>query len=239
MPDATISALTAWNPALKLTNIYGSTETTSPAVMMPSELISARSHQVGRALPYVDLMIMDENGREVPRGEQGEIWLGGPMTVPFYWNDPDATAKGFADGFWKSGDIGILDADGFLTLCDRKKDMINRGGFKIYSVEVENVLMAHPGVIEAGVVGRPCAVLGERTHAFVQANQEISEAELRAWCAERLSDYKVPDGITLCPEPLPRNANGKLLKTDLRQLITDAGDKSQASPRNTDDRTLA
>jgi len=239
MPDATISALTAWNPALKLTNIYGSTETTSPAVMMPSELISAHSHQVGRALPYVDLMIMDENGREVPRGEQGEIWLGGPMTVPFYWNDPDATAKGFADGFWKSGDIGILDADGFLTLCDRKKDMINRGGFKIYSVEVENVLMAHPGVIEAGVVGRPCAVLGERTHAFVQANQEISEAELRAWCAERLSDYKVPDGITLCPEPLPRNANGKLLKTDLRQLITDAGDKSQASPRNTDDRTLA
>jgi len=219
MPDATIAALAAWNPSLRLSNIYGSTETSSPAVMMPPEEIAVRSHQVGRPLPYVDLIIMDDEGREVPRGEQGEIWLSGPMTVPHYWNDADATARGFAGGYWKSGDVGWLDADGFLTLCDRKKDMINRGGFKIYSVEVENVLMAHPAVVEAGVVARPCAVLGERTQAFEHARDAVSETALRAWCADRLSDYKVPDTVVLCPDPLPRNANGKLLKTVLRDMI--------------------
>jgi len=222
MPESSVAALGECLPQLRLTNIYGATETSSPAVMMPSEQIAARRHQVGRPLPHVDLLIMDEAGHEVPRGQQGEIWLGGAMTVPCYWNNPQATTDAFVAGYWRSGDVGMLDADGYLQLCDRKKDMINRGGYKIYSVEVENVLMAHPAVIEAGVVGRPCAVLGERTQAFIYGGEEVSEEALRGWCAARLSDYKVPDGFTLSRSPLPRNANGKLLKTELRRAAAAA-----------------
>jgi len=220
MPEATLERLAQHNPHLRLTNIYGATETTSPAVMMPSDAIVCRRHQVGRQLPYCEILIMDEEGREVPRGAQGEIWLAGPMVIPGYWNSPDATAEAFVDGYWRSGDLGALDEDGYLQLFDRKKDMLNRGGFKIYSVEVENVLMSHPDVIEAGVVGRPCPVLGERVEAFVSSpHGAVTEASLRAFCAERLSDYKVPEAITISADPLPRNANGKLLKTELRQML--------------------
>ena len=112
---------------------------------------------------------MDDDGREVPPGEIGELWIGGPMVVPGYWANPEATAASFTAGFWHSGDLGSVDADGFVRIFDRKKDMLNRGGFKIYSVEVENVLMALPGVVEAAIVGVPCPVLGERVHAVVHA----------------------------------------------------------------------
>ena len=120
--------------------------------------------------------------------------------------------------FWRSGDIGSIDAEGFVRVFDRKKDMLNRGGFKIYSVEVENVLAAHPHVIESAVVGRPCPVLGERVHAFVRigAGADVEPAGLRRFCAERLADYKVPESFTLTAEPLPRNANGKLLKRHIK-----------------------
>ncbi|HEY4545752.1 MAG TPA: AMP-binding protein [Pedomonas sp.] len=217
MPDSVIADLARRNPALRLSNIYGATETTSPAVIMPAAETAERSHQVGRPLPYCELLIMDDEGREVPRGQQGEIWIAGPMVIPCYWNDPEATASAFVGGHWRSGDIGSLDEDGFLQLFDRKKDMINRGGFKIYSVEVENVLASHPSVIEVGVVGRPCPVLGERSEAFVYVREAIADDALRAYCAARLSDYKIPDAFTILSEALPRNANGKLLKTALRE----------------------
>ena len=106
-----------------------------------------------------------------------------------------------------------------MRIFDRKKDMLNRGGFKVYSVEVENVLMAWPGVVEAAVIGVPCPVLGERVHAVVHARAtDADEASLRAHCAERLADYKVPERIRFSAEPLPRNANGKLMKRLLRAL---------------------
>lgn len=217
MPDAVIADLAKRNPALRLSNIYGATETTSPAVVMPSTETASRSHQVGKPLSYCDLVIMDDDGREVPRGQPGEIWIAGPMVIPNYWNDPTATETAFSGGYWRSGDIGALDENGYLQLFDRKKDMINRGGYKIYSVEVENVLAAHPAVVEAAVIGRPCPVLGERSVAFVYSRHKITENELRDCCADRLSDYKVPDAFTLLSEPLPRNANGKVLKTKLRE----------------------
>lgn len=223
MPEATIEKLAAVLPKLQLANLYGATESAGPAVIMPLGQATARAGAVGAALPCSDILIMDDQGRQVAAGESGEVWIGGSNVTPGYWGNAQATADSFIQGYWKSGDIGSMDADGFLSVFDRKKDMINRGGFKIYSIEVENVLSRIPGVVEAAVVGRPCPVLGERVHAFVCAAADALSAEaVRAFCAERLSDYKVPDFVDISQEPLPRNANGKILKAALRE-------KSQAT----------
>ena len=138
-----------------LLNCYGATETTSPATMMPAGRTRAHADSVGVALPCAEIRVMDDAGREVPAGETGELWIGGPMVVPGYWANPEATAASFTAGYWHSGDLGSVDAQGYVRVFDRKKDMLNRGGYKIYSVEVENVLMAWPGMVEAAVVGGP------------------------------------------------------------------------------------
>ncbi len=198
-------------------NAYGATETTSPVTMMPPSETARRADSVGCALPCADILVMDDDGREVPPGAEGELWLGGPMVVRGYWNNPEATRDNFVAGYWRSGDIGSIDTDGFVRVFDRKKDMINRGGYKIFSVEVENVLMGIAGIVEAAVVSRPCPVLGERVHAVVHAHDAaIGEEDVRRHCAKLLADYKVPETVTFSPEPLPRNANGKLLKRNLR-----------------------
>ena len=173
-------------------------------------------------LHCAEVTVVDEHGREQPSGDVGEIWIKGPMVVPGYWADPQATAEAFTGGFWHSGDIGFFDADGYVHLVDRKKDMINRGGYKVYSVEVENVLAQHPGVLEAAVVAKPCDVLGERVHAFVSRKLSgLAERDLSVFCADRLADYKRPESFTLVDEPLPRNSAGKLLKRSLRERLTD------------------
>ncbi len=220
MPEVTIARLAARLPGLKLMNAYGSTETTGPVVLMPPAVGVARREAVGCAVPPAEIMIMDEAGREVAAGESGEVWLRAPNVVKGYWRNPEATADTFVAGFWRSGDLGRVDGEGFLTLLDRIKDMINRGGFKIYSVEVENVLAAHPDIIEAAVVGRPCPVLGERVHAFVVSRDPGLEVhQLRTHCAGQLADYKIPETFTVLAAPLPRNANGKVLKRDLRATL--------------------
>jgi O-succinylbenzoic acid--CoA ligase len=216
MAPATIARFAERLPGLKLMNAYGATETTSPVTLMPPSETAARPDSVGCALPCADILVMDDRGREVGAGEAGELWLGGPMVVPGYWNDPAATAESFVGGYWRSGDIGSKDADGFVRVFDRRKDMINRGGYKIYSVEVENALMGFPGVVEAAVVAEPCPVLGERVHAFVVVGAGVQPADLQRHCAGLLADYKVPETFTLSDTPLPRNANGKLLKRNLR-----------------------
>jgi long-chain acyl-CoA synthetase len=219
MPVATIDALAEALPGLTLQNAYGATETTSPATMIPAGLTRAHADSVGVALPAADIRVMDDEGREVAPGTTGELWIGGPMVVPGYWANPQATAREFTAGYWHSGDMGSVDAQGFVRIVDRKKDMLNRGGFKVYSVEVENVLMGWPGVVEAAIVGKPCPVLGERVHAFVHApTLQPDDAALKRHCAERLADYKVPESFTWSVEPLPRNANGKVMKRLLRVL---------------------
>lgn len=220
MPVASIDALAQVLPNLTLVNAYGATETTSPTTIMPFGLIREHSDSVGVALPCADIRVMDDVGHEVPPGESGELWIGGPMVVPGYWNNPEATASSFTDGYWHSGDIGSVDAEGFVRVFDRKKDMLNRGGYKIYSVEVENVLMSMKGVTEAAVVGKPCPMLGERVHAFVSVpSADITENTLREHCRKHLADYKVPETILVSRQPLPRNANGKLLKRHLRKKL--------------------
>jgi long-chain acyl-CoA synthetase len=217
MPVATIDALAQRLPGLTLLNCYGATETTSPTTMIPPGRTRDHANSVGVALPTAEVRVMDDDGREVPAGETGELWIAGPMVVPGYWANPEATAACFTAGWWHSGDLGSVDAEGYVCVFDRKKDMLNRGGFKIYSVEVENVLMAWPGMVEAAVVGRPCPVLGERVHAFVHApGAAPDDAALHAFCAARLADYKVPETFTWSEAPLPRNANGKLMKRLLR-----------------------
>jgi O-succinylbenzoic acid--CoA ligase len=216
MAPATIARFAEKLPNLNLMNAYGATETTSPVTLMPPSETTAHSDSVGCAVPCADVLVMDEVGCEVDNGEVGELWLGGPMVVPGYWNDAVATADNFAGGYWRSGDLGSKDAEGYVRVFDRKKDMINRGGYKIYSVEVENVLMSFPHVVEAAVIAQPCPVLGERAHAFVFASAEVQPAELKRHCTDLLADYKVPESFTISSEPLPRNANGKLLKRNLR-----------------------
>jgi long-chain acyl-CoA synthetase len=220
MPIATIERLDAKIPGLKLMNCYGATETTSPSTIMPGELTAKHIDSVGLPCPGAQIIVVDADGHELPRGEIGEIWIHGASVIKGYWNNPKATAESFTAGFWHSGDLGSIDADNFVRVFDRQKDMINRGGLKIYSAEVESVLSGHPAVLESAIIAKPCPVLGERVHAVVVTRGEISIAELRGWCAERLSDYKVPETIDLSTDPLPRNANGKVLKRQLREART-------------------
>ena len=178
------------------------------------------------------MRIVDDDGRDVPTGQSGELWVAGPMVVPGYWDNPQANAREFIDGHWKSGDIGSIDANGFVRVFDRKKDMINRGGYKVYSAEVESVLVAHAAVLDAAVIGQPDPVLGERSHAFIVLRDEQSDAlmdsaaaaslgeQIRSHCAAHLADYKVPDFVSLRAQALPRNPNGKVLKRQLRPTET-------------------
>jgi long-chain acyl-CoA synthetase len=221
MPVATIQRLAERIPGLRMSNVYGATETTSPTSILSSADAIERSDSVGQLVACADVVIVDPEDREVPAGEQGEILIGGPMTVPGYWNDPGADAMSFAGGYWRSGDVGSMDAGGYLRIHDRLKDVINRGGYKIYSAEVENILAALPGMMECAVVGYPDPVLGERVAAFVKLSEGIEKTpgEIREHCASRLSDYKVPETITILDGLLPRNAAGKVLKAELRRWM--------------------
>jgi len=223
MPVATIEALARKVPGLTLMNCYGSTETTSPATLMPAGQTAAHLDTVGAPLGCVEMRVMDEKGREVPAGTIGEIWIKGPMVARGYWTNPQASAESFIGGFWRSGDIGSVDESGYVRVVDRMKDMINRGGFKIYTIEVENALYRHPAVQECAVVSKPCPVLGERVHAFVLLRESgVAVEDLTAFVRPQLSDYKVPESYTLLTTPLPRNANGKLMKRAMRDLLLSA-----------------
>ena len=219
MPEATLERIAEKLPKLKLLNCYGATETTSPAAIMPPEQTVERKEFVGLTVSCGDILVMDADGAQVPPGQPGEIYIGGAMVVPGYFNNPQATEREFVAGYWKSGDLGIMDEKGYLRVIDRIKDVINRGGFKIYASEVENVLLEHPAVVEVAVVAKPCPVLGERVHAFVVLRKAIQEAELQRHCADLLSDYKVPETFRRLEGTLPRNANGKVLKRSLREIL--------------------
>ncbi len=227
MPQATISALAKALPGLGLMNAYGATETTSPVTLMPAAEQGVRLDSVGRLMPCAQLRVVDEEGHEVGCGETGELWIAGPMVVPGYWDNAEANGHEFTDGFWKSGDLGTIDAHGYVRVLDRKKDMINRGGYKVYSAEVEGVLCAHPAVLEAAVFGQSDPVLGERSRAVIvlqpgtkraALDLKAIEATLRGHCADLMADYKVPDFFEFREQALPRNPNGKVLKRELRAI---------------------
>lgn len=219
MPPSTIAEIQEKLPNLELMNCYGATETVVPVAIMPPGETARYPDRVGRLVPCAEIAIMDGAARQLADGESGELWLKGPTVARGYWNDPQATADAFCGGFWRSGDVGSIAPEGHIRIHDRIKDMINRGGYKISSSEVENAINAHPAVIESAVVGVRCEVLGERAHAFVTLRRSVELSQLEEFCAQQLSDYKIPETWTLQSEPLPRNANGKILKRQLRDTV--------------------
>jgi long-chain acyl-CoA synthetase len=219
MAQSTVAALAERFPGLRLHNVYGATETCSPTTINPAERALSHSASVGPALMCAELRVVDERGRDVPTGQPGELWIKGPMVVPGYWDDPEATRRSFVDGgYWRSGDVARVDEDGQVYILDRLKEMINRAGYKVYCAEVENVLYQHPDVLEAAVVGVSDPVLGERVKAALvpRAGHTLDPSAVRAFCAERLADYKVPELVEV-RDALPRNAAGKAIKSLLRE----------------------
>ena len=203
-------------------NGWGMTETTATVTTHSGEDYLNRPTSCGPAVAAADLEIRGEDGVTVlPVGAIGELWARGPMIVAGYWQNPEASAATFVDGWVRTGDLAYLDDEGFCFIADRAKDIVIRGGENIYSSEVENALYDHPAVMDAAVVGIPHRTLGEEPAAVVHlsAGMTATEAELQSHVRERLAAFKVPVRILFHGETLPRNANGKILKKDLKALF--------------------
>ncbi|GHF15694.1 class I adenylate-forming enzyme family protein [Streptomyces fumanus] len=203
-------------------NGYGLTECTAPCASVPPHLEApvdpaSGTLAVGVPGPETVVRIVDDRGAEVPFGEPGEIVVSGPQVVPGYWRRPDATAETFPGGELRTGDIGFMDEHGWLYVVDRKKDMINASGFKVWPREVEDVLYTHPAVREAAVVGVPDGYRGETVKAYISLRPGVAADpdDLAAYCEERLAAYKYPRQVEILPE-LPKTASGKILRRELR-----------------------
>ena len=200
-------------------DLWGMTEGTPITGYDPVAEPVGRPESCGRALPGCGVRIVDEAGRDLPAESIGEVLLAGPNVMLGYYKRPDATAEALRDGWVSSGDLGKLDADGYLYILGRKKDLIIRGGANIYPGDVEEVIYSHPAIAECAVVGKPDELYGERVAAYVVAKSgaSIDAADLRAHCRGRLADYKVPAEIHVV-DALPKGPTGKILKRVLREL---------------------
>ncbi len=211
----------------RFAQIYGQGESPMTITALSKRFVSDRAHPRHRAriasvgLPQsgVEVSVQDDAGRELPPGEVGEVCVRGAVVMAGYWGNPGATASALRDGWLRTGDLGAFDEEGFLTLKDRSKDLIISGGSNIYPREVEEVLLAHPGVAEVSVVGRPDPEWGEAAVAFVVARSPApSAAELDAHCLAAIARFKRPKEYRFV-EDLPKNNYGKVLKTELRALL--------------------
>ncbi|MBO0962309.1 acyl--CoA ligase [Neobacillus sp. MM2021_6] len=219
MSSETIYKLKKYFPNSYLHNAYGATETSSPATIMPQKFHDSKVASVGLPVPVGEMRVVNELDEPCNPGEVGELLIKGPMIVEGYWNNVIANQTSFLHGFWRSGDLAKIDEDGFVYIVDRKKDLINRGGEKIFSIEVENVIYNHPKVHEVAVVGVPDPLFGEIVKAVIvpKANATIMSEEIRDFVAERLANYKVPKLVEFVSE-LPRNAAGKIIKNVLKNV---------------------
>jgi long-chain acyl-CoA synthetase len=210
-------------PAVSMGTGWGMTETLATFTSAGGLEYETRPETAGTPVPGNLLQIRDpDDGVTVlPTGEVGEVWARGPQVVTRYWNRPEANAETFVNGWLRTGDLGKLDAEGYLTLVDRAKDMVIRGGENIYCLEVENAIYEHPDVIDAAVVGIPHRVLGEEPAAVVRLAQgsKADEDELKRHVAARIAKFKVPVRVLFLDENLPRNANGKIMKGELRAMF--------------------
>jgi acyl-CoA synthetase (AMP-forming)/AMP-acid ligase II len=196
---------------------YGMTEATH---QMTSNPLPPKPHKAG-TVGYgfgVDVAIMDDDGNLLPQGGLGEVVVKGPNVIDGYENNPEANATAFVNGWFRTGDQGQIDADGYLSLTGRLKELINRGGEKISPLEIDDVLLRHPAVGEAVAFAVPHATLGEEVHAAVVLKGDATERELRAYCAERLAEYKVPRRFHML-EAIPRGATGKLQRINMAKLL--------------------
>tara|TARA_B100000989_G_scaffold248963_1_gene196506 strand:+ start:19 stop:789 length:771 start_codon:yes stop_codon:yes gene_type:complete len=222
MPVGTIKKLKSLLPNLSLVNAYGSTETCSPATLMPLKYKNNLIASVGKVVETGKIMIMNDNNEQVSTCEAGELWIYGPMVIPGYWNNRKKTSEEFVNGYWKSGDIGYMDKNGYIYILDRKKDVINRGGYKIYSTEIENFISLTGLVIEVAVIPHMDPILGEKIHVIIYSdNQSNDLKKLQKLCSKHLSEYKQPDYWTFLSSELPKNKNGKILKTLLIDEMED------------------
>jgi long-chain acyl-CoA synthetase len=200
---------------------YGMTETNAfgPAITGSDYLSHPTS--TGRASWPMMVEVRDENLKPVPTGQSGEIWFFGPMLIRGYWNRPDATAETIVDGWLRSGDLGRLDADGYVYVEDRVKDMILRAGENVYGAEVESAIYEHPAVHEAAVFGVPHERLGEEVGVAILVNDgmTLTPEELWAFLDVKIAKFKIPTQVVIMTDPLPRNAAGKFLKRELQQHV--------------------
>ncbi|MBU3582433.1 AMP-binding protein [Polynucleobacter sp. 15G-AUS-farblos] len=198
---------------------YGLSET-SPVACVNTPLIQSFTGHVGLPVPGTDVAILDEQDKELPLGQSGEIAIRGPQVMTQYWNMPDETRNAFtADSYFKSGDIGVMDEHGYVKIIDRKKDMIIVSGFKVYPNEVEEVLSLMPGVLECAVIGTPDEDTGESVKAFIVKDHEgLSEEQVQAYCKQQLTNYKRPKQIVFRTE-LPKTNVGKILRRELRDEV--------------------
>jgi long-chain acyl-CoA synthetase len=212
----------------KLVQIYGQGESPMTIAVlgkaMHRDASDARLASVGVAQSVVEVKVIDDQGRDLPPGGVGEICVRGEVVMQGYWHRPDATAAAIRQGWLHTGDVGVFDEDGFLTLKDRVKDLIISGGSNIYPREVEEVLLLHEGVQEVSVVGHPHPEWGEEVVAFVacHAGSDVSEADLDRLCLDSIARFKRPKRYVFVAA-LPKNNTGKILKTALRDILNSAG----------------
>ena len=200
-------------------NGYGLTETTAGCIGIAGAAYLQRMDSIGLPVVGTDVKIADDDGNELPRGQIGELWISGPNNVRGYWNKPEATASAFVGGWFRSGDAGFMDDEGYLYVVDRIKDMVLRGGENVYCVEVESALFEHDAVKDCAVIGLPHDKLGEEVAAVIvpaEGHGDHDEADVLAHLKSRLAPFKVPSRVFWRGEELPRNATGKVLKKDLR-----------------------
>ena len=224
-PPELLRRVDALIPNRGMSTGYGLTETSSVTSSNSGRDYRERPDSVGIPVPVCDVRIVEADGTDVGPGGPGEIWIKGPNVVPGYWRRPDETAATFTDGWLHSGDIGRLDADGFLYILDRAKDIVIRGGENISSIEVEAALYQDPRVAEVAVFAVPHPTLGEEVGAVVRLwpGQQADEEQLRASAAGQLAPFQVPTHIWLVTDPFPRNGAGKMLKRELRaQFVGEA-----------------
>jgi long-chain acyl-CoA synthetase len=208
---------------------FGMTETNGVGAAAAGSLFKSYPETSGLLSPIIELRVVEFDGTPLPTGEAGELWMRGVTVMQAYWAQPEASAAMFSDGWLRSGDIGILDADGFVRVVDRIKDVINRNGEKIAAAEVESCLLQHPGIVEAAVFAQPDDQTGEAVVAAVVTAPGVvlTEAAVRAHVTAHLAAYKVPVRVFLRSDPLPRNPAGKMLKTTIKRELSQTG-----SPRD-------
>ena len=222
-PDLPRRALEIFGDSIQLLNGYGLTETTSAVVANLGVEYAARLDSVGRPNLTADLRVEDAEGRPLGVGEVGELCFRSPQVVKGYWNDPDATKASFVDGWFHSGDLGYVDAEGFVYVVDRLKDVVIRGGENVYCAEVEAVLFDHPAVADVAVVGMADPLMGERVCAVVVPRDKVrlQLSDLRRFALERLAAFKCPEALFVVAE-LPKTATGKTAKNDLRRALPES-----------------
>jgi fatty-acyl-CoA synthase len=220
MPVPVLERLRERLPGLGFYNCFGQSEIGPLATVLRPEEHEGRLESCGRPVRHVEARVVDEDGEDVPDGTAGEVVYRSAQLCLGYWNDPEATKKAFRGGWFRSGDLAVRDCEGYFTVVDRVKDVINSGGVLVASRQVEDVLYTHPGVAEAAVVGLPDERWIEAVTAVVVPRGEVTPEELMAYARDRLAHFKAPKRV-LFVDSLPRNASGKILKRDLRDRLAD------------------